>query len=167
MGEDKALLSWDGKTAIDLVAELARRVGAAEIITVGRADYGPPNVFDVASAGPVGGILLGLVALSGKCDRVLALAVDAPTVRPSDLQPLLTAGAPGAAFEGLHLPLVMDVAAKPADAAAGWPIARLVERAGLACLACPQSARRRLRGANTPAEREALLLEIASESDDD
>jgi molybdopterin-guanine dinucleotide biosynthesis protein A len=158
MGEDKALLNWHGKTAIDLVAALARRAGAAEVVTVGRTDYGLPNVLDAAGAGPVGGLLLGLAALGDECDRVLALAVDAPTVRPSDLTPLLTANAPGAAFDGLHFPLVMDVSATPADAAAGWPVARFIQRAGLARPPCPASAQGRLRGANTPAEREALLL---------
>jgi molybdopterin-guanine dinucleotide biosynthesis protein A len=58
--------------------------------------------------------------------------------------------------------MVLDVEAVPAEAEAGWPLARLVDRVGLARLACQHEAHARLRGANTPAEREALLAELAA-----
>lgn len=89
--------------------------------------------------------------------RALVLAVDAPTITAEDLAPLLAAEAPGAAFEGLPLPMVLDLSALPDGAGAGWPLRRLVERAGLAVVAVPADAEARLRGANTPEERAGLL----------
>ena len=110
----------------------------------------------------MGGVIAGVEALRGAgCDRALVLAADAPTIRPQDIQPLLAQGGAGATFEGLHLPMVLDLAAVPSGAQAGWPMARLVDLARLERLACPPQARARLRGANTPEEREVLLMELA------
>lgn len=152
MGRDKAALDWDGRRAVDLVADLARAVGAQALVTAG-ADLGLPWVADdAAGAGPVGGVLAGARALGTA--RLLVLAVDAPTIMPSDLAPLL---ATGGCYEGLPVPMVLDAAALPADAEAGWPLRRLVERAGLRALPVPDGTLPRLRGANTPEERDALL----------
>jgi len=158
MGRDKAALDWDGARAVDRVAELARMVGAAAVLTVG-ADVGLPFVPDPEpGAGPVGGVLAGAAALRAQgLERALILAVDAPTLTLEDLTALLTAEAPGAAFEGLPLPMVLALASLPEDAKAGWPLRRLVERAGLAVVAVPVGSEARLRGANTPEERAALL----------
>lgn len=161
MGEDKGAADWRGARAVDRVADLARALGAEAVITVGVTDYGLPYVVeDPPGGGPVGGVLAGAAALAD-CDRALVLAVDAPTIQADDLRPLLDQPGPGAAFEGLHLPMVVRLAAIPADAEPGWPMARLAERAGLARLPCPEPARARLRGANTPAERDALLEALA------
>ena len=153
MGRDKALLKLDGVRAVDVVADLARAAGAAAVLTAG-ADYGLDWVPDPSpDGGPVGGVLAGLAALGDRgLGRALVLAVDAPTLILADLTPLLTAGSPGAAYEGLPIPMVLDLAAVPVEAAASWPLVRLVERAGLARLPCPEAARPRLRGANTPEE---------------
>jgi molybdenum cofactor guanylyltransferase len=161
MGEDKAVQLWAGHRAVDLVVALAGAAGATEIVTVGGDDYGWPQVPDAAPlAGPVGGILAGVAALAAcGCDEALILAVDSPTIRLNDLWPLLAAPPPGAAFEGLHLPMRVAISALPADAEAGWPIRRLIERAGLARLPCPPGAKRRLRGANTPEEQARLMAE--------
>ncbi|WP_419252201.1 molybdenum cofactor guanylyltransferase [Caulobacter sp. ErkDOM-YI] len=158
MGRDKAALDWDGARAVDRVAELARTVGATAVLTVG-ADLGLPWVSDPEpGAGPVGGVLAGVEALRALgLERALILAVDAPTVTVEDLAPLMAADAPGAAFEGLPLPMVLTFSALPAGAEAGWPLRRLVERAGLFTVALQAEAEARLRGANTPAERAALL----------
>ncbi|HEX5377964.1 MAG TPA: hypothetical protein VFW47_05290, partial [Phenylobacterium sp.] len=67
--------------------------------------------------------------------------------------------APGAAFEGLPLPMVLEVAAAPAEAEAEWPLRRLVERAGLLQLTPSPDALLRLRGANTPEEYGRLARE--------
>ncbi|OYW99702.1 MAG: molybdopterin-guanine dinucleotide biosynthesis protein A, partial [Caulobacter vibrioides] len=107
---------------------------------------------DTAGAGPVGGVLAGARALGTA--RLLVLAVDAPTITLEDLAPLL---AMGGCYEGLPVPMVLDAAALPADAEAGWPLRRLAERAGLQALPVPDGALLRLRGANTPEERDALL----------
>lgn len=151
MGRDKALLDWDGRRAVDRVADLARAAGAAGLVTAG-ADLGLPWVpDDEAGAGPVGGVLAGARALGTA--RLLVLAVDAPTVTLEDLAPLL---ASGGFYAGLPVPMVVEAAALPGDAEAGWPLRRFVERAGLKSLPVPEGALARLRGANTPEEFRAL-----------
>lgn len=162
MGEDKAGLDWGGVSAVARLSALAREVGAAHLCTVGAGDHGLPAVTDEpAAGGPVGGVLAGSAALRGQgCVRTLVLAVDAPTLRPEDLLALLAQPGPGAAYAGLHFPAVVDLAAVSAAASADWPMARLWERAGLVRLPCPDAARLRLRGANTPQERTALLAEL-------
>lgn len=152
MGRDKAALDWEGRRAVDLVAELARAVGADALVTAG-ADLGLPwTPDDATGAGPVGGVLAGARALGTA--RLLVLAVDAPTITPDDLAALLIHGG---CYEGLPLPMVLNAAALPPDAKAGWPLRRLAERAGLATLPVPDGALARLRGANTPEERARLL----------
>jgi molybdopterin-guanine dinucleotide biosynthesis protein A len=157
MGADKAALEWNGQRAVDRVAALATAAGAVRVLTAG-GDHGLEHVDDPApGAGPVGGVLAGARALAAHgLARALVLAVDAPTVTVEDLAPLLAAGEPGAFYEGLPVPMVLTLAALPADAEAGWPLRRLVERAGLTALACDEALRLRLRGANTPEEREKL-----------
>jgi molybdopterin-guanine dinucleotide biosynthesis protein A len=163
MGEDKAALPWLGVRAVDRVAAVAVALGANPVMTVGVEAYGLPHVNDSRpQGGPVGGVLAGAAALrAAGCDRALVLAVDAPTLRTEDLAPLLDQPGPGAAFDGLHLPMALDLFAVPAGAQEDWPMARLVERAKLAQLACPPEAFARVRGANTPEEREALLTALA------
>jgi len=156
MGRDKAALDWDGQRAVDRVVALARGVGAAAVVTAG-GDYGWPHVPDAApGGGPVGGLLAGAAWLrAAGMDRALALAVDAPSLTPQDLAPLVAAPPPGAAYEGFPLPCVFALGLERA-AAADWPLRRFVERAGLAVLACTPEQARRLRGANTPEELAAL-----------
>jgi molybdopterin-guanine dinucleotide biosynthesis protein A len=158
MGRDKADLDWGGARAVDRVADLARAVGARDVLTVG-TDLGLPWVPDPEpGAGPVGGVLAGVAALRRLgLERALILAVDAPTLTAEDLAPLLAAQAPGAAYQGLPLPMVLALSAVPEDAVAGWPLRRLVERAGLVVVDLPVEAEARLRGANTPEERARLL----------
>jgi molybdopterin-guanine dinucleotide biosynthesis protein A len=162
MGEDKALVDWAGRRAVDRVADLARAVGARALVTVGPTGYGLPAVADdEAFAGPVGGILAGARALAAQaCTRALVLAVDTPTLNPADLAPLLAHDGPAAAYDGLHLPLVIDLAAIPRDAAAGMRISALAAGAGAVRLPVPPGAAARLRGANTPEERDLLLAEL-------
>jgi molybdopterin-guanine dinucleotide biosynthesis protein A len=158
MGADKARLDWDGVSAIDCLAAVSQDLGIRMVLTAG-ADYGLPAVFDaVPGAGPCGGVLAAAARLRAESyARALILAVDAPTVTASDLRPLLEAGDPGAAYEGLPLPMVIDLAAIPRAAEAPWPLKRLVQTAGLVVLPCSDEARPRLRGANTPEERQQLL----------
>ncbi len=156
MGRDKALLEWGGVRAVDRVAALARAAGAEAVLTAGR-DYGLDWVPDPQEgAGPVGGVLAGAAALRARgCLRALVLAVDAPTLTAEDLAPLLAAEA-GATFDASPVPMVLPLEAMPEGAQAGWPLRRLVERAGLAVLECPEEAKARLLGANTPQERDRL-----------
>lgn len=164
MGADKAGMDWLGLRAVDRVARLARDLGAMHTITVGALDYGLPRVVeDPPFGGPVAGLLAGAAALSARgVDRLLVLAADAPTLRPADLSPLVDQAGAGAAFEGQHLPLVLALAALPPNAPRGWPLARLLEQAGVARIACAPDAAARVRGANTPPERAALLAELSA-----
>lgn len=168
MGADKAEALWLGVRAVDRVADLAQRCGAGAVLTVGAGSHGLPFIADdQAGGGPVGGIIAGTRALAKMgCVRAMVLAVDAPTLAPEDLTILLAQPAPGAAFEGLHLPMVLELSAIPPDAVANWPLGRLVERAGLRRIACPAERLDRVRGANTPQEREALLIRLINERSD-
>ena len=154
MGVSKAVQDWGGLRAVDRVTELARRAGARSVLVCG-ADLGLPYVLDpTPQAGPVAGILAGLAALHD-CEQALVLAVDAPTLTLADLAPLLAGK--GAAYAGFPLPMVLPLAAIPDDAEPDWPLRRFAEQAGIARPACPAGAAFRIRGANTPEEREALL----------
>lgn len=158
MGSDKAVLDWNGRRAVDRLAELARNLGAAGVVTAGAGSYGLPVVVeDPPGSGPAAGILAAAATLRPACARVLVLAVDAPTIVAADLTPLLHAPFPGAFFEGLNLPLVADLAALPGEDAGGWSIRRLIQAAGLTSVTCPAGPLDRLRGANSPEERIALL----------
>jgi len=162
MGADKAALSWNGRSAVERLAALAHGLDADRVLTAGGGEHGLERVDDPEpGGGPVSGIVAGIAALrlTGH-GRVLVLAVDAPTVRADDLEPLLASSSPGAAYDGVNLPLVMDIVATPGDAGPGWAVGRLIERARLTRLACPPGATGRLRGANTPDERDRLLAEL-------
>jgi molybdopterin-guanine dinucleotide biosynthesis protein A len=158
MGFDKGAADWGGRRAVDLVAEIAVRAGCGAVFVSGR-DYGLPFIADPQPlAGPAAGLAATAAALAAQgFGRALVLAVDAPTVRPEDLAPLLAAPAPGACYEALPAPMVLTLTAVPNGVAANWPLKRLIALAGLAVLPCPEAALTRLRGANTPEERRRLL----------
>ena len=164
MGRDKAALDWLGERAVDRVARLAREAGATTVLTVGARDFGLANLAErPPGGGPVAGLVAGCRELArAGAARALVLAVDAPTIRPDDLAPLIDAAPPGAAFAHLHLPLMIDLAAIPATAGAGWSMARLITDARLPLVDAPPPAMARLRGANTPQERVRLLAELSA-----
>ncbi|MET0271460.1 MAG: NTP transferase domain-containing protein [Phenylobacterium sp.] len=162
MASDKAQLPWLGIRAVDRVAALARAAGAEVVLTVGPTDYGLPTIADEpAGGGPAAGVMAGCARLATEgCDRALVLAVDAPTARPEDLAPLLAEAGTGAAYVRLHFPMVVSLAALPAETGANWAMARLADAAGVRRLPCPPDIWPRLRGANTPDERDALLRDL-------
>ena len=164
MGADKALLEWGGVRAIDRLALLAAEVGASHVASVGAGDYGCLKVEDEPpNGGPVGGVLAGGRALAALgCTRALVLAVDAPTLLREDLTPLIASVAPGATYDDLHFPAIVDLIAIPLAVDAGWPMARLWESVGLLRIPCPANAQLRLRGANTPEERAMLKDELSA-----
>ncbi len=167
MGEDKALLDWGGRRAIDRVFDLAASVCGDRVLVSGR-DYGLPFVADpYPLAGPAAGILAGAAALRAQgCTTLLVLAVDAPTLEPADLAPLLEGSGAGAFYAGLPIPMVATIDALPFDAPGDWPLRRLVETAGLTVLDCPPQVQLRARGANDDAERAALLAQTAPAAPD-
>jgi molybdopterin-guanine dinucleotide biosynthesis protein A len=158
MGANKAVLSWNGRRAIDSVADVARGAGAAEVLVAG-PDYGLPFVLDPDGphSGPLGGLLAACSVLSQRgFRRALILTVDAPSLQVEDLKPLFAPGAPGAAYEELRLPLVIWLDAIPAGLQSNDPVRLLIEQAKLAVIPPPRGAVGRLRGANTPQEWAAL-----------
>jgi pimeloyl-ACP methyl ester carboxylesterase len=158
MGEDKALMDWGGKRAIDRVADLARDAGAGFVLVAGR-DYGLPFIPDPEPlAGPVAGLMASAHDLIRRgFTRALVLAVDAPTLRVEDVSPLLAAPGLGAIYQDMPLPMVLSLSAIPADATSNWPLRRIAERAGFVALPCPGPTRARARGANTVEEHLRLL----------
>lgn len=160
MGADKATQVWGRRRAVDRVAALAARLGASEVVTAGPGDFGLPRALDPKPfSGPVAGVLSALKLIDPGIERVLVLAVDAPTLRPGDLAPLISTADPGAVFEGFPLPMLIARTAVAGDAQDDWPLRRLAERAGLTYLRAAPAAHGRLRGANTPEERDQLLKE--------
>lgn len=158
MGADKAVQDWGGRRAVDRVAEVARAAGANPVLTVGGRDLGLPHVAEEGPGGPVAGICAGALALRrAGLGHAFVLATDAPTIQPADLQRLLSAPTPGAAYAHLHFPMVLRLAEVPAEAQPGWSVARLITAMGLNLIEAGPQAALRLRGANTPAERAALL----------
>lgn len=157
MGADKAVLDWDGATAVERVWALAAATIAGPIFTVGRAGYGLPTIEDARpGSGPVAGVMAGAMALRAQgAQFALVLAVDAPTITPEDLVPLISHRS-SAAYNGLHLPVVFRLADLPENVDDGWPMKRLLETAGATRLPVPDGAADRLRGANTPCERDRL-----------
>ncbi len=157
MGSDKALLDWGGMRAVDRCAALGTAMGAEHVLTAG-GDYGLDFVPDpTPQAGPVAGLLTAAERFAELgLSHVLALAVDAPTLTALDLRPLLEASS-GAYFDGFPLPLYAPIAALDFSAPPDWPLRRLVARCGLQTLACAPGLAERLRGANTPEERLALV----------
>jgi len=159
MGADKALLVWNGKRAVDRVAGLARTIGASTILVSGR-DYGLPFVADPEpGCGPVAGVIATAVAMQD-VTRVLVLAVDAPTLTPDDLAPLLSSTGRGAVFDDQPLPMLIDREAltRCVDKRS---LRQIVETCGLAKLALSHAMRSRVRGANTPVEARMLRIEMA------
>ncbi|MDZ4373177.1 MAG: NTP transferase domain-containing protein [Phenylobacterium sp.] len=167
MGADKARLTWAGRPAVERLAQIAREAGAEAAITVGGDDHGLPSVPDPEPGlGPAAAVAAGIAALGALgMSRALVLAVDAPTLCLADLAPLLSAPSPGAAYAGLHLPFVTDLAAMTSDGELGGALWRRLDRAGLHRLPTPLEAELRLRGANTPAERSALEAELRRRED--
>ena len=164
MGTDKAVLKWNGRRAIDRLANLVEELQLTRMVVAGR-NYGLPFVLDpFPEAGPVAGVVAGVEALRELgCDAAIVLAVDAPLLAPEDLSPLLAAVYPGAVYEGLPLPMTIAFQAMPKGLSGSAPLNRLAQMAGLATLACPDEARIRIRGANNPEERE-MLLAVARET---
>jgi molybdopterin-guanine dinucleotide biosynthesis protein A len=89
MGEDKALLTLDGQTLLEIALGKARQVAAAVSIVGPRARFGNDAIEDVfPNCGPLGGIHAAL-GQSSHADFNLVLAVDTPRVETRFLSFLL------------------------------------------------------------------------------
>lgn len=160
MGEDKALMRWDGRRAVDLAHDLARQAGCETILVAGR-DYGYPFLADPApDCGPAIALLAAIDRLS-EIDRFLVLPVDAPTLRFADVSLLFTTRGRGAAF--VRQPIPMQIRRDGAEKARGaTSLHAMVQLAELREVALPQNGEHRIRGANTP--QEAGLLRSSTDA---
>ncbi|RYG37810.1 MAG: molybdenum cofactor guanylyltransferase [Burkholderiales bacterium] len=154
MGEDKAVMTWNGRRAIDLVVDLASDAGCESVTVAGR-DYGYPHVRDPApDCGPAVALLAAIRSVPA-LDRVLVLAIDAPLLDLADLRPLLDLRGAGASF--CNLPVPMHIRREAAANARGsTSLRQIVARAGLIQVTPRAGSEMMLRGANTPAEASAL-----------
>lgn len=113
MGQDKALLQWQGKTWLDHAISLLQQTGAATVYVSGRQDhpYGVDDLFP--HHGPPGAVLSLLARLDreGRLDGapLMLIPVDMPLLSLPTLQ-RLAAAAPsgrGARYEGEIFPCIL------------------------------------------------------------
>lgn len=122
MGQDKALLSWDGETLLERSIRLLRESGAAPIRV-----SGPYAMFDgipdrVERCGPLGGLYSVLSTLEDGWAWVLP--VDMPRLEVGDLHRLRDAMLVSCArFIGQPLPMLLNV-----DPNCRTLVARLVQQ---------------------------------------
>jgi molybdopterin-guanine dinucleotide biosynthesis protein A len=98
MGTAKALLAWEGTTAVAHAVETVRAgVDGGPVCVVRAAGQELPPlgalVVDdaVAYAGPLAGLYAGLVALAGPCEVAFACGVDTPLLAPALVRAVLRA----------------------------------------------------------------------------
>ncbi len=90
MGVDKAEISIDGMTFLEIQVRKLQLLGAAEIIISGKASDlpGTRSVMDIyPGCGPLGGLYSCFVSASQMC--ALVLSVDVPLISSSTLEKLL------------------------------------------------------------------------------
>ena len=89
MGRDKALLTMDGRTLLEIQVEKLRRLGIGDVVIAGRtgAVGGARSVPDASPGmGPLAGLCAGLAA--ARCPHCLVLGVDTPLVPEAALAAL-------------------------------------------------------------------------------
>jgi molybdopterin-guanine dinucleotide biosynthesis protein A len=98
MGRDKALLDWQGLTAVEHAVAVAREGVDGGPVCVVRAPGQQLPALDavvvddpVAFAGPLAALHAGLVALEGGCEVVFACGVDTPLLAPALVRAVLRA----------------------------------------------------------------------------
>lgn len=113
MGQDKALLQWQGESWLERSVKLLQQTGADAIYVSGRPEH-PLGVADLLPHhGPPGAVLSLLTWLDhrGQLDDapLLLIPVDMPLLSLPTLQRLLVAAVPGRAvwFEGEMFPCVL------------------------------------------------------------
>lgn len=112
MGQDKAMLEWQGVSLLSHARALLRATGVDAIHVGGR-----PEEFDglpdsQPHAGPARAVLDAASLLRGRYERLLVIPVDMPLLGRDQLTPLLAA-LPGQArhWEGQPLPALIPIEA--------------------------------------------------------
>jgi molybdopterin-guanine dinucleotide biosynthesis protein A len=168
MGQDKAMLPWQGRPLLDHMIGLAREAGMDHVYVSGdRPGY--RSIPDLEPGlGPLGGLASAVAALPD--GRLLVLAVDMPRLTPGLLRVLMDDDARWhahdgcACHEGAPLPMALELRGNTREAIAhclaeggrGASIRALQQRIGTHVLATSPAIELMLANSNTAAEWEAL-----------
>lgn len=170
MGVDKARLLWRGRTLLEHATGMLREAGCSRVLVSG--DH--PGYACVPDQFPDRGPLGGLASIVGQASeaRWLVVAIDQPLLDASMLRALLVGLETGMEIaRGIcrygeePLPMALSISEDTRHwmrhAVSGdsghRALKGLQERLRVHSLAADAGVRRRLRGANTPAEWQALL----------
>lgn len=158
MGQDKALLDWQGRSLIDHAQRRFADAGIAESVVSGdRPDHG--GIADRhRGEGPLAGVLAVAHAHPGR--RLLVVPVDMPRL-PAAWLAQLAAASPSARalhFDGHPLPLRIDATGALRDQLAGWlddpagprALKHLLRALDAGTIAAPPASAHELDNANTP-----------------
>lgn len=158
MGQDKALLQWQGQSLLARAKATLLAAGCQDLVISGHYP-GEPCISD-AGGGPLAGI--AAVQQQWPAHALLLLPVDMPLITPALLRLLLsTDSTTGAAFAASLLPLLLrpqpQLTARLAQLlAAAEPRQRslhaLVAALALPLLTLPEALQPRLDNCNTPAQ---------------
>ncbi|MBI3555574.1 MAG: molybdenum cofactor guanylyltransferase [Deltaproteobacteria bacterium] len=112
MGRDKATVELGGRRLLDLMKDLAERVGDAVILSGSGADYDGLHD-DEPGLGPLGGLKTAVRALQRaqpECTHFLVLPIDMPFLKAATLGNLIARGAQAraACFTESELPLLIQ-----------------------------------------------------------
>lgn len=172
MGEDKALLQWQGQSLLARAKATLLAAGCQQLVISGHYP-GEPCISD-AGGGPLAGI--AAVQQQWPAHSLLLLPVDMPLVTPGLLRLLLNAeGGTGVAFAASLLPLLLRPQPQLATLlaqllAAPEPRQRslraLVAALPLPLLTLPEPLQPRLDNCNTPAQWQHCQQLLAAELPD-
>lgn len=162
MGVDKAGLTFEGRTWLEVAAHTLTTTGVQTILYSGRPDL-PGGIADpTPDTGPAGGIAAALHHLSGRCDQALFVPVDMPELPPEALTLLAAHPGAGAFFAGDPLPFALRLGPAVAETAQAFvttaersPSVRVL-LAHLGCMEIPAPPGLVLRNLNTPEDAATL-----------
>lgn len=89
MGQDKALLEWQGQSLIDGARTLLAEAGCSRIHVSGRADLSDGFADREAGCGPAAAMIDGLDRIDGDADVCVFIPVDMPRLAATDLESLI------------------------------------------------------------------------------
>lgn len=151
MGQDKAMLLYQGRSLIDTMIDLLHAAGCADVYISGQRDGYQCIPDSEQFQGPAVAMRLVLKELSAY-QGVLFVPIDMPLLTADSLQ-LLTAQKDGAFFEGRVLPVYI---AKPNIESSAISVRKLLAELKTPSIPCPPNAEKILVNLNTPEEWQAV-----------
>lgn len=114
MGQDKAMLIWQGETLLERQSQLLKKAGCDAVLIAGRQAHGWPSLpDDKPFRGPVAALAHILTNIEGMFalipGRMVLVPVDMPLLMADHLTALLQHAAPLIAYEGNPFPCAMSV----------------------------------------------------------